>query len=84
MVQAEQRLDVAQLEKREAVVEAEQRLEVAELDRQVAAERKQEEILLGQGEAERGCGGLVLIRTAESGGLKQALSQNPWKNLASS
>ena len=69
VVQAEQRLDVAQLEKQKAVVEAEQRLEVAELDRQVATEKKQEEILLGQGEAER----KRLVLKAD-GALKQKLT----------
>ena len=53
LVQAQERLDVAEFDKSRAMVEAHQRLEVAELDRQAAAEKKQEEILLGQGEAER-------------------------------
>ena len=53
VVQAQERLDVAEFERSRAVVEAQQRVEVAELDRQAAAEKKQEEILLGQGEAER-------------------------------
>ena len=53
VVQAQERLDVAEFERSRAVVEAQQRLEVAELDRQAAAEKKEEEILLGQGEAER-------------------------------
>ena len=53
IVQAQERLDVAELEKSRALVEAQQRLEVAELDRQSAGAKKQEEILIGQGEAER-------------------------------
>ena len=53
VVQAQERLDVAELEKSKAMVEAQQRLEVAALDRKAASETKQEEILLGQGEAER-------------------------------
>lgn len=53
VVQAQERLDVAELEKSRAMVEAQQRLEVAELDRLAAGETKQQEILLGQGEAER-------------------------------
>ncbi len=53
VVQAQQRLEVAEFEKVQALVEAGQRVEVAELDRQAAAAKKQEEILLGQGEAER-------------------------------
>lgn len=39
--------------KAQAVTEAEQRLAVAELDQQTAGARKAEQILLGQGEAER-------------------------------
>jgi len=39
--------------KAKAVVEAQQRLEVADLDRQAAEQKKQEQILLGTGEAER-------------------------------
>jgi len=39
--------------KAKAIVEAEQRLQVADLDRQAAEQKKQEQILLGTGEAER-------------------------------
>lgn len=39
--------------KAQAVTEGEQRLAVAELDRKTAEQKKQEQILLGQGEAER-------------------------------
>ena len=53
IVQAQERLAVAELEKSRAMVEAQQRLEVSALDRQAASEKKREEILLGQGEAER-------------------------------
>ena len=53
VIQAQERLEVAEFEKSRAMVEAQQRLEVAELDRKAASEKKQEEILLGQGEAER-------------------------------
>ncbi|MEE8349166.1 MAG: hypothetical protein V3R94_06335 [Acidobacteriota bacterium] len=53
LVQAQERLEVAGLEKSRARVKAQERLEVAELDRKAAGETKQEEILLGQGEAER-------------------------------
>ncbi len=66
--------------KSRAVVEAQERLEVAKLDRQVAGEKKQEEILLGQGEAER----KRLILQAD-GSLQQKLeayvqSQQVWAN----
>ena len=63
-----------------AVVGARQRLEVADLDRQAAAEKKQEQILLGQGEAER----KRLVLKAD-GALKQKLeayvqAQQLWAN----
>ncbi len=80
VVQAEQRLDVAELDKTRAIVEAAQRLDVAKLDRKAAGERKQQEILLGQGEAER----KRLIMRAD-GSLKQKLeayvqAQKLWAN----
>ena len=59
MAEAEGKANVARAKYEEEekkvrdVVGARQRLEVAELDRQASAEKKQEQILLGQGEAER-------------------------------
>ncbi len=53
IVQAQERLDVAELDKTRAIVQAKQRMEVADLDRRAAEQKKQEEILIGQGEAER-------------------------------
>jgi len=80
VVQAQERLEVAELEKSRAIVEAQKRIEVAELDRLVAGQKKQEEILLGQGQAER----KRLILQAD-GALKQKLeayvrSQQVWAN----
>ncbi|MDA2923168.1 SPFH domain-containing protein [Acidobacteria bacterium AH-259-L09] len=74
MAEAEGKANVAREKYKEeqkkvrAIVQAQQRLEVAQLDRQAAAEKKQEEILLGQGEAER----KRLILQAD-GALKQKL-----------
>jgi len=53
VVQAQERLEVAEFEKARAMIQAQERLEVAKLDRTAAEAKKQEEILLGQGEAER-------------------------------
>ena len=80
VVQAQQRLDVAELDKSRAVVQAKQRLAVAKLDRAAARETKQQEILIGQGEAER----KRLILRAD-GALKQKLdayvkAQELWAN----
>ena len=44
---------VQEVEKAREVTAGEQRLQVAELDRRTAEQRRQEQILLGQGEAER-------------------------------
>ena len=74
MAEAEGKANVARAKYEEeekkirAVVAAEQRVEVAGLDRQAAAQKKQEEILLGQGEAER----KRLVLKAD-GALKQKL-----------
>lgn len=59
----------AEKDKRVAELQAEKRLQVAKLDRAAAAETKQQEILLGEGEAKRK--ELVL---AADGALKQKLS----------
>ena len=80
IVQAQKRLEVAELDKARAMVQARERMEVAELDRQAAAEKKQEEILIGQGEAKR----KRLVLKAD-GALKQKLeayvqAQQLWAN----
>ena len=80
VVQAQQRLEVAELDRTRAVVQAKQRLDVAKLDRAAARETKQQEILIGQGEAER----KRLILRAD-GALKQKLdayvkAQELWAN----
>ena len=86
MAEAEGKANVARAKYEEeekkirAVVGARQRLEVADLDRQAAAEKKQEQILLGQGEAER----KRLVLKAD-GALKQKLeayvqAQQLWAN----
>ncbi len=86
MAEAEGKANVARAKYEEeekkirAVVGAQQRLEVADLDRQAAAEKKQEQILLGQGEAER----KRLVLKAD-GALKQKLeayvqAQKLWAN----
>ncbi len=80
IVQAQQRLDVAELDRTRAVIQAKQRLDVAKLDRAAARETKQQEILIGQGEAER----KRLILKAD-GALKQKLeayvqAQQLWAN----
>ena len=46
IVQAQERLEVAELDKARALVQAQERMEVAELDRQAATEKKQEQIPL--------------------------------------
>ena len=74
MAEAEGKANVARARYEEeqkkirAVVGAQQRLEVGQLDRQAAGEKKQEQILLGQGEAER----KRLVLRAD-GALKQKL-----------
>ena len=86
MAEAEGKANVARARYEEeegkirAVVGARQRLEVAQLDRQAAGEKKQEQILLGQGEAER----KRLVLRAD-GALKQKLeayvrAQQLWAN----
>ncbi len=80
VVQGQQRLDVAELDKTRAIVVAAQRLEVAKLDREAAREWKQQQILIGQGDAER----KRLIMRAD-GALKQKLdayvrAQQLWAN----
>ncbi len=80
IVQAQERLEVAELDKASAMVQARQRMEVAALDRQAAEATKQQEILLGQGEAER----KHLVLQAD-GALKQKLeayvqAQQLWAN----
>ena len=86
MAEAEGKANVARAKYEEeekkirAVVAGQQRLEVADLDRQAAAEKKQEQILLGQGEAER----KRLVLKAD-GALKQKLeayvqAQKLWAN----
>ena len=80
VVQGQQRVDVAELDKTRAIVEAAQRLEVAKLDREAAREWKQQQILIGQGDAER----KRLIMRAD-GALKQKLdayvrAQQLWAN----
>ena len=86
MAEAEGKANVARAKYEEeekkirAVVGARQRLEVADLDRQAAGEKKQEQILLGQGEAER----KRLVLKAD-GALKQKLeayvqAQQLWAN----
>ncbi len=74
MAEAEGKANVARARYEEeekkirAIVAGQQRLEVGQLDRQAAAEKKQEQILLGQGEAER----KRLVLQAD-GALKQKL-----------
>ena len=86
MAEAEGKANVARAKYEEeekkirAVVAGQQRLQVADLDRQAAAEKKQEQILLGQGEAER----KRLVLKAD-GALKQKLeayvqAQKLWAN----
>ncbi len=86
MAEAEGKANVARARYEEeqkkirAVVGAQQRLEVAQFDRQAAGEKKEEQILLGQGEAER----KRLVLRAD-GALKQKLeayvqAQQLWAN----
>lgn len=60
--------------KAKLVVEAEQRLAIAEFDKQTAEQRKQEQILLGEGEAER----KKLVMAAD-GALTQKI--DAWKEV---
>jgi hypothetical protein len=53
LIDAAKQKEVAAVEKEKAEIEAQKRLEVAKLDRAAAEETKQEQILIGEGEAER-------------------------------